>query len=246
MFSSTKRKVAINPGNVSMKATQGIVSSEAVCYSCHDGYVLNPRDSVCKHQSHTTFIKGQPSSEAGPCSVCHVPHDSSGLRLWTSKTASGNPASHVCLSCHKKAPGSKIKGIGKYSHPDDVEMVSEKDGKPLPAPRLEKLPRFSVNGDLLSAGSMQCLSCHNTHQWDPVNLASQGGKNVEGDGARSFSWKPASPGAHLCIVYQESRALLIETNYDLFAAAPSTENTLDWSVSETGTCNSCHAVYAGL
>ena len=37
----TDKKTLIEwqPGNVLMKDTQGVVSSEEICYSCHDGYV---------------------------------------------------------------------------------------------------------------------------------------------------------------------------------------------------------------
>jgi hypothetical protein len=40
-----------------MKDTQGIVSSEAVWYSRHDGYILDSRGSAWKHQRHKTFKK---------------------------------------------------------------------------------------------------------------------------------------------------------------------------------------------
>jgi hypothetical protein len=40
-----------------MKDTQVIVSSEAVWYSRHDGYTLDSRDSLWKHQHRTTFRK---------------------------------------------------------------------------------------------------------------------------------------------------------------------------------------------
>lgn len=40
-----------------MKDTQVIVSSEAVWYSRHDGYILDSRDSAWKNQRHTTFKK---------------------------------------------------------------------------------------------------------------------------------------------------------------------------------------------
>ncbi len=45
------------PDNVLMKDTQGVVSSEEICYSCHDGYVLDSRSTVWKHNNHKTFVK---------------------------------------------------------------------------------------------------------------------------------------------------------------------------------------------
>ena len=73
------------PGNVLMKDTQGVVSSEDICYSCHDGYVLDSRAAVWKHNQHKTFVKptkrvAVPASltlsNKGEiyCGTCHTPH----------------------------------------------------------------------------------------------------------------------------------------------------------------------------
>ena len=40
-----------------MKDTQGVVSSEEICYSCHDGYVNDSRHVVWKDNQHKTFVK---------------------------------------------------------------------------------------------------------------------------------------------------------------------------------------------
>ena len=73
------------PGNVLMKDTQGVVSSEDICYSCHDGYVLDSRSTVWKNNQHKTFVKpsqqvtipvGLTLSNKGEvyCGTCHTPH----------------------------------------------------------------------------------------------------------------------------------------------------------------------------
>ena len=58
----TDKKTLIEwqPSNVLMKDTQGVVSSEGICYSCHDGYVKDSRSIVWKYNGHKTFVK--PSS----------------------------------------------------------------------------------------------------------------------------------------------------------------------------------------
>ena len=55
----TDKKTLIEwqPGNVLMKDTQGVVSSEEICYSCHDGYVNDSRTTVWKYNRHKTFVK---------------------------------------------------------------------------------------------------------------------------------------------------------------------------------------------
>ncbi len=73
------------PGNVLMKDTQGIVSSEEMCYSCHDGYVADARYTVWEYNNHPVFKK--PSQDVKIpaaltlsnkdeiyCGTCHSPH----------------------------------------------------------------------------------------------------------------------------------------------------------------------------
>lgn len=49
--------VEFQPGNVLMKDTQGVVSSEEICYSCHDGYVMDSRHITWKLNRHPVFVK---------------------------------------------------------------------------------------------------------------------------------------------------------------------------------------------
>src|SRR5210317_2635537 len=73
------------PGNVLMKDTQGVVSSEEICYSCHDGYVNDSRSIAWKFNGHKTFVKPSsrvsipsalPLSNKGEiyCGTCHSAH----------------------------------------------------------------------------------------------------------------------------------------------------------------------------
>ena len=73
------------PGNVLMKDTQGVVSSEEMCYSCHDGYVMDSRSVTWKYNGHRTFVKPSknvtvpadlPLSNKDEiyCGTCHTAH----------------------------------------------------------------------------------------------------------------------------------------------------------------------------
>jgi hypothetical protein len=73
------------PGNVLMKDTQGVVSSEEICYSCHDGYVNDSRYITWNYNRHSIFVKPSKNVSIPPdlplsvkgeiyCGTCHSAH----------------------------------------------------------------------------------------------------------------------------------------------------------------------------
>ena len=111
------------PGNVIMKDTQGVVSSEEICYSCHDGYVMDSRHLVWKNKQHKTFIKPSnnvtipaslPLSNKNEiyCGTCHTPHASgpasgagfSGPNIFMREK---NMDSNLCEMCHENETAFK-------------------------------------------------------------------------------------------------------------------------------------------
>lgn len=90
-----------------MKDTQGIVSSEAVCYNCRDGYVLDSRASVWKHQSHTTFKKPSNNIRIPEMStLSNLEGDAASSSL---RKPSGSGA-NLCIVCHED--GALMLGTG--------------------------------------------------------------------------------------------------------------------------------------
>jgi len=111
------------PGNVLMKDTQGVVSSEEMCYSCHDGYVMDSRSVTWKYNGHRTFMKPSknvtvpadlPLSNKDEiyCGTCHTAH---GGGSNTDASISGglsflrkdNIDSQMCEMCHTKQAAFK-------------------------------------------------------------------------------------------------------------------------------------------
>jgi predicted CXXCH cytochrome family protein len=96
----------------------------ALCMACHrQRAIVGTLHDLRRTLPDEKNMRGQSVSESGPCGACHVPHQSAGYKLWSRKRQPGNPASRVCLDCHAGAPQSKIKGIGRYSHPVDTGAV---------------------------------------------------------------------------------------------------------------------------
>jgi predicted CXXCH cytochrome family protein len=213
----------------------------ALCMACHrERAIAGTVHDVRVTMPDEINLLGQPVSESGPCGACHVPHKSAGYKLWARKMPPGNPASQTCLSCHSNAPDSKIKGVGRYSHPIDVSAVVKVQGKPVPAPVRINLPVFSRSGLGRSTGSIQCATCHDIHQWAPGNPENRGGKNIAGDASNSFLRISGSRSSALCLECHRDKRQILSFDHNLVLTAPEAKNIRGETPLISGPCGACH------
>ncbi|HSH69232.1 MAG TPA: cytochrome c3 family protein, partial [Deferrisomatales bacterium] len=119
----------------------------------------------------------------GPCSPCHVAHGASSTRaLWWLEPANGEyEPNRLCRSCH--APGG---WAGRdvqllLHHMKDADEVRSARGTiylQRPMLLLDELalksgaepviPLFARDGTAGPDGNLQCISCHEPHQWSPM------------------------------------------------------------------------------
>jgi predicted CXXCH cytochrome family protein len=217
------------PGNVLMKDTQGVVSSEEMCYSCHDGYVMDSRHKVWKYNRHKTFVK--PSNKVTVpknlplsnkdeiyCGTCHSAHgggvDTEGLiTTANSFIRIDNVDSSLCEKCHRKEAAFK-----------------EYNGHPT------KTKSYTIPEILFAAGSKRsksrnlviCQTCHEVH-------GAKGRKLTVID----------NQGSALCTACHEEQRSLIQTKHDLRVSLPDEKNIREQKPSESGPCGSCHLPHNG-
>jgi predicted CXXCH cytochrome family protein len=216
----------------------------ALCMVCHrERTITGTLHDVRKTMPDEKNILGQPVSESGPCSACHVPHQSAGYKLWARKRPPGNPASQVCLGCHTNAPESKIKGIGRYSHPVDIGAVPKALGRAGQAPPKINLPAFSPSGMRQAAGSLQCATCHDAHQWNPDHPEDKGAPDVPGDAANSFLRMSGSRSSALCVACHQDKRQLLAFDHNLARTAPLAKNMRGETTTVSGPCGACHLAH---
>jgi predicted CXXCH cytochrome family protein len=216
-------------------------SQSALCMICHkERTIAGTSHDARETMPNETNLLGQPVSESGPCGACHIPHKSAGYKLWARKMEPGNPASRICLSCHSGAPDSKIKGVGRYSHPIDVSAVPKVQGKASPAPVRINLPIFSQSGIRQPTGSMQCFTCHAVHQWNPDNPDDRGGKNIAGDASNSFLRMSSSRSSALCVDCHWDKREILSFDHNLVLTAPKAKNIRGHTAVVSGPCGACH------
>jgi predicted CXXCH cytochrome family protein len=216
------------PGNVLMKDTQGIVSSEEVCYSCHDGYVADARYSVWKYNNHTVFKK--PSQDVTIpsaltlsvkdeiyCGTCHSPHSGREAAPGSSpqETIPGplaflrlpNVDSGLCEACHVKETDFK-----------------RTNGHPVHSDKL-KIPETLFTQGSVKAGNKDSVICQTCHA-------------VHGAKGRRITVVDNSQSA-LCMVCHKERTIA-GTQHDARETMRDETNLLGQPVSESGPCGACH------
>jgi len=221
----TDKKTLIKwqPTNVLMKDTQGVVSSEEICYSCHDGYVNDSRATLWKYNRHKTFVKPSknvtipsvlPLSNKDEiyCGTCHSAHgvdtEPSARSLFTPFSRIKNIDSSLCEMCHGQETNFK-----------------RSNGHPLHTTQL-KLPvmLFELGGVRSNVeNKVICQSCHKVH-------GAKGDKITIVDNANS----------RLCVICHEKQKSLINTKHDMRLSLPDIINIKQQRVSQSGPCGTCH------
>ena len=158
-----------------IRETLELAAADDMCYSCHDGYVMDSRHRVWEGKGHSVGRK--PSKDvviphtmpldargAVYCGTCHTPHgvgektaeltDSLFLRL-------ENVDSRLCTECHVK----ELESQGRRNH--SVNVTAK-------APLSEEV--YWLGGRLASdPRKIICQSCHTPHGQGPLL------KPLEGD-----------------------------------------------------------------
>ena len=210
-------------------------TNSELCIICHD----KQKDLIdTKHDLRVSLpqeknIKQQLSSQSGPCSACHIPHNAAGKKLWAKQLDPGILASQMCLTCHGKDSGYENKRIGRHSHPVNIDSSPQKL-------LTGNLPLFSADGTKNAAGRVQCFTCHDVHRWNPGAVADKGKKDIEGDASNSFLRMANGTSSALCIACHNDKKEVITTDHNLKITAPTAKNLQQFTVRESGPCGVCH------
>ncbi len=149
---------------VLIEGRMGIVTSEEICYTCHDASVMDSRDKTWMPGSHPVYMKPKkvkvpkafPLGRGGIvyCGTCHSAHGVD----WSKKGAQKlrltiflryeNPNSFLCKQCHP----NKVESGDHSNHPIDKTTI--------------KLPKelYGLGGKAgLRKDQVICQSCHVVH-----------------------------------------------------------------------------------
>ncbi|HBO84853.1 MAG TPA: hypothetical protein DD641_07770, partial [Deltaproteobacteria bacterium] len=221
-------------------------SDSGFCKICHEDKktVEITKHNIAVMSPENKNAKDIPARESGPCGACHFAHSGKGPKLWARETKEGNdPFERLCLSCHSKGSVAEKKTIlsGPYSHPVGVNI------KKLGAST--DLPLFDENGLLTGKkdeGNVLCNTCHNVHQWDPLDPNRASRKDEEGDGSTSFLRKPVQVFSDLCLECHKDKIKVRETKHDMAVMSKDLKDIRGENVLKgAGVCGGCHVPHNG-
>lgn len=133
----------------------------AMCTLCHEDHVQLTKGGM-KHPANVTAA-GQWGKLT--CETCHDVHQP-GVTGRSKILREDNIDSKYCTSCHQSEDGAKGPGIGRHSHPVNINFaVTPTDPSKAPAANtiddnLRDGPDYPEN-----SASMVCESCHSVHNF---------------------------------------------------------------------------------
>lgn len=229
-----KTLIPYDPKPTVATGKQDIVSTERMCFSCHDGFVRDSRKSWkkgkhghpvgMKPSSKITIPTSQnktifPLNDDGKvyCGTCHSAHGEnwdenekeSSVFMRVRSSESG-----LCLACHL----NKSTGPAEGNHP----VYKKLDG-PLP----EKLKK---KGSQTGKGNtVICQTCHVAHgaETKKSHLVMKPGKES------------------LCEVCHKNKKSVADSKHDLRKSNPEAVNKKGETAQESGVCSACHRPHGG-
>jgi len=227
-----KTLIPYDPKPVEVTGKQDVVSTEKMCFSCHDGFVLDSR-TQWKKGKHGHPVGMKPSSkikiptaenktvfplnEEGKvyCGTCHTAHGVS----WSERESPvfmrvRNTDSGLCLACHL----DKGTGSAEGNHP----VFKKLDGS---LPAILKI-RGAQSG---SDNTVICQTCHVAHGGETRNS--------------HLVMKPGKDS--LCETCHKDKKTVADSNHDLRKSNPEAENKNGNTAQESGVCSACHVPHGG-
>ena len=217
--------IPYEPKPVVTTGKQDVASTNKMCFSCHDGFVLDSR-SVWKSDKHTHPVGVKPSDKISIptskgktifplnddgkvyCGTCHTAHGVD----WNQSESPvflrvKNVDSSMCLACHL----DKSTGPAEGNHP----VFERPPNKPHDL--------IKVGSKFTKDGKVICQSCHSPHAAADDNILLVKNKN-----------------SALCITCHKDKKNIKTTKHNLGKTAPDALNKNGQTASESGVCGACH------
>ena len=217
--------IPFDPKPVVDTGKQDVASTERMCFSCHDGFMLDSRQ-VWRSGAHGHPVGVKPSDKVRIptskgkiifplnddgklyCGTCHSAHGVD----WKQEESPvfmrvKNVDSSLCFACHL----DRSTGPAEGNHP-----VFKKIPNP-PAALREHGSHFGRGGTVI------CQTCHNPHGSTQKKLLVMSKENSE-----------------LCGTCHADKYLIRHTKHDMAEMAPEARNSKNQTVAESGPCGVCH------
>jgi len=228
-----------------LRISQG--SRSNLCINCHakQAGILDSKHNINLYKGKKRQkMKSKGQKDHGVCATCHNAHNGKGesmvSRSQKNKKGKTTAMNALCLDCHTKGGAASETTTGRHSHAVGVKL---KKGM-----KAGNLPLFNKSGKRIkshSAGMVDCVTCHNVHQWDADNRHNKQGRNLKksGNEDNSFLRKKASGSSELCVTCHKDEALVLGTDHDMRVTNKKSKNSKKQTVGQSGVCGQCHGAH---
>ncbi|MDH5648508.1 MAG: cytochrome c3 family protein [Gammaproteobacteria bacterium] len=220
-----------DPKPVSKTGKEDVASTERMCFSCHDGFVLDSRQTWKKSgHGHPVGVKPSrdvqiptskgkivfPLNDDGKiyCGTCHTAHGVD----WQQKESpifmrAKNINSSLCLACHL----NRGTGPSEGNHP-----VFE--------PLLQQPDNLIVAGAKLGRDrTVICETCHSAHNASNRKMLVTHNRD-----------------SHLCQQCHENKKAVLGSKHDIGLMIPDAKNYSQQTPEQSGPCGACHTAHKAL
>jgi len=207
---------------------QDVSSTERMCFSCHDGFMLDSR-AVWRSGQHAHPVGVKPSDKVKIptskgktifplnddgklyCGTCHSAHGVD----WKQEESPvfmrvKNVDSSLCFACH----------LDRSTGPEEGNHPVFKELDKFPSALFRHGARYGRGGTVI------CQTCHVTHGASQKKMLVMSNENSE-----------------LCGTCHTDKYRIKQTKHDMSVMAPETRNIKNQSVSESGPCGVCHLAH---
>ena len=141
-----------------------------LCTNCHkkQGFIFETPHDLRISAPEELNTLGQNPEQGGPCSACHLVHNSKQKSIWAKDFGYGSDLiSMRCLSCHDQNKVAQTKAVGFNDHPVNLNLSKDITNS------ASTLPLYNDYGKVDISGKILCTTCHDVHQWAPSELLMQ-------------------------------------------------------------------------
>ncbi len=228
--------IPYDPRPVMPTGRQDVVSNDRMCFSCHDGFVLDSRFAWTNRQNfhpigvkpsnkvNIPTIEGKtvfPLNDNGKvyCGTCHSAHSVQ----WGDKSATvflrvKNANSGMCMACHL----NRSTGTAEGNHPVLEELKKIEELKGIPHKLTEGGAKFGTDGSVI------CQSCHRVHGAPEKKLLVEKNANSE-----------------LCSNCHIKQRRVAKTKHNMKLVDETDKNVRGQEVGKAGACSACHLPHNG-
>ncbi len=200
-----------------------------MCRSCHKAQisVLETPHDLAQSAPETLNRLGRKPGRTGPCSACHVPHDSTSPFLWARSDPVVPALQNYCLSCHKENGCARSVIAADPSHPAGISVSGTAGG----------LPLYTDAGHISKSGTIRCMTCHDAHNSAQVPPAPGSGRTC------SFLRKPHYPDSSLCAACHDKNFSIVNTPHDMRQHKQPVQKAISSEAGSQGICGFCHDMH---